>query len=211
MFEESIEKVANRIVKIKYSFKEIIEIILLILNRLNDSVNMKTSQKGIELVKNFEGLHDGDLSRIDLQPKLCPADIWTVGYGRALKYDNGEFIKSDVSFEELKKLKPKYIDITEEQAEEFLKEDLERFEKMVNNNVKISLYQHEFDALVSHTYNTGGSETLFRRVNSKSRPKIKEWFLNHYITANGIELAGLVRRRRSEWVLFDTGELQFNF
>ena len=39
----------------------------------------------IDLVKSFEGIHDGDLTVIGLQPKMCPAGIWTVGYGRALR------------------------------------------------------------------------------------------------------------------------------
>ena len=38
---------------------------------------MKTSQIGISLIKHFEGLHDGDLKKIGLQPKKCPAGIWT--------------------------------------------------------------------------------------------------------------------------------------
>ena len=38
---------------------------------------MKTSQIGIDLIKHFEGLHDGDLKKIGLQPKKCPAGIWT--------------------------------------------------------------------------------------------------------------------------------------
>ena len=38
---------------------------------------MKTSQKGINLIKYFESLHDGDLTEIGLQPKMCPAGIWT--------------------------------------------------------------------------------------------------------------------------------------
>ena len=46
---------------------------------------MKTGTKGIELIKSFESLHDGDLSKIGLQPKMCPAQIWTEGYGRAMR------------------------------------------------------------------------------------------------------------------------------
>lgn len=37
-----------------------------------------------KLIKRFEGLHDGDLKTIGLQPKMCPAGIWTEGYGRAM-------------------------------------------------------------------------------------------------------------------------------
>jgi len=50
---------------------------------------MKISKQGIELIKFFESLHDGNLSKIGLQPKLCPANIVTIGYGRALKDKKG--------------------------------------------------------------------------------------------------------------------------
>lgn len=45
---------------------------------------MKTSENGIILIKHYESLHDGDLSRIGLQPKMCPAGYWTEGYGHAI-------------------------------------------------------------------------------------------------------------------------------
>jgi GH24 family phage-related lysozyme (muramidase) len=35
---------------------------------------MKTSQRGIELIKEYEGLR--------LKSYLCPANVWTIGYGR---------------------------------------------------------------------------------------------------------------------------------
>ena len=40
---------------------------------------MKTGIKGIDLIKEFESLHDGDLKQVGLQPKMCPAGIWTEG------------------------------------------------------------------------------------------------------------------------------------
>lgn len=36
------------------------------------------NEAGISLIKEFESLHDGDLSVIGLQPKQCPAGIWTI-------------------------------------------------------------------------------------------------------------------------------------
>lgn len=55
---------------------------------------------GREIVKHYESLHDGDLKQIGLQPKLCPAGIWTQGYGRAMRkkkrffYDFQKYYKS---------------------------------------------------------------------------------------------------------------------
>lgn len=161
---------------------------------------MKTSQIGIDLIKHFEGLHDGDLSVIGLQPKMCPAGIWTEGYGRAMRDKNGKFIKGI----ENKKLAYSRITIrTKEQAEVALREDLVEFEKIVLSKLKFTVKQQQFDALVSHTYNTGGSDTLFRLVNNKSpNPDIKYWLENKYITGGGKKLKGLIERRKAEAKLY---------
>lgn len=159
---------------------------------------MKTSQIGIELIKHFEGLHDGDLHKIGLQPKMCPAGIWTEGYGRAMRDKNGNFIMG----KENKKLACSLITIrTEEEAEKALAEDLPPYERLVIMNSKRVLSQNEFDALVSHRYNTGGSKTLAEMVNS-SNPLLKAWWVSHYITGGGRQLKGLIERRKAEAKLY---------
>ncbi len=168
---------------------------------------MKTSNIGIELIKQFEGLHDGDLTSIGLQPKLCPANIWTIGYGRALRYNNGKFVRGDRSDEELALIFPYYKTITKKDAEKFLKEDLKKFEEIVLRNVERDLMQHEFDAIVSHTYNTGGSETLFKLIANGNIEEIEQWWTETYISANGVRFRGLVIRRKVELTLFKTGIL----
>lgn len=167
---------------------------------------MKTSDTGIQLIKSFEGLHDGDLTMIGLQPKLCPAGVWTAGYGRALVLD-GKQIKADYSLQQVMQMFPLLATLTEADAEKMLRKDLLSYEITVKRNVKRALQQHEFDALVSHTYNTGGSKTLFALAEKQS-PAIKDWFLTRYITANGKQLAGLVKRRKAEWVLYSTAKLE---
>jgi len=57
---------------------------------------MAVTSKTVELIKYFEGLHDGDLKRIGLQPKMCPSGVWTEGYGRAMRDANGKFIKGEL-------------------------------------------------------------------------------------------------------------------
>ena len=163
-------------------------------NATYNKKRMKTSETGLQLIKHYEGIHDGDLTKIGLQPKLCPAGVWTVGYGHAL---------GKGSLEEIAKKYPNLMTITEKEAEALLAKDLPRYEAIVHKNTK-GLKQHEFDALVSHTYNTGGSETLFRLVNE--RGNIKDWWLSTYITAGGVKLNGLVKRREAEWHLFETGK-----
>ena len=90
---------------------------------------MKISQKGIDLIKQFEGF-----SAIEY---LCAAGKRTIGYGHVLKA--GE----------------KYGVIDEERAETLLRIDIGIAETTVNKEVKIQLNQNQFDALVSLVYNWG--------------------------------------------------------
>lgn len=143
---------------------------------------MKISQEGKDLIKLFEGLR--------LKAYKCSAGVWTIGYGNTF-YENGE------------KVQPNDV-ITLQRAEELFNLLIPKYERIVNNKLKVDVKQNQFDALVSHTYNTGGSTTLFKLVNMKAdKEKIKDWFLTKYITANGIVLQGLKNRRLKEWELFN--------
>lgn len=161
---------------------------------------MKTGVLGLNLIKSFEGLHDGDLKQIGLQPKMCPAEIWTEGYGRAMRDAKGAFIKGKAN----KQLAYSRITIkTELDAINALASDLTVYEKIVSSKIKVTLTQNQFDALVSYTYNTGGSQTLFNMINKKADPAdIKKWFETKYITGGGKVLPGLVRRRKAEAELY---------
>ena len=143
---------------------------------------MKTSQIGINLIKHFEGFK--------AKPYLCPAKIPTIGYGATFYKDGKKVTLQD---------KP----ITEEGAEELLKLILKSFESIVMRKIKIPLKQCQFDALVSHTYNTGGSDTIFKLVNQNAPDEqIRKWFTTKYITGGGKRLQGLVNRRNAEAKLY---------
>lgn len=161
---------------------------------------MKTSQKGIDLIKSFEGLHDGDKNKSGLQPKMDPVGIWTEGYGRVMRDSKGNFLKGISN----KKIAESSATIhTEKEAENALRQDLGVFERIVFQKLKVEVNQNQFDALVSHTYNTGGSATLFDLINKKSaKSVIKDWIENRYTTAQGVKLNGLIRRRKAESDLY---------
>ncbi|WP_300685062.1 lysozyme, partial [Chryseobacterium sp.] len=117
---------------------------------------MKTSQKGINLIVSFEGFSSS--------PYLDSAGIPTIGYGNTY-YPGG------------KKVTMKDPAITREKAAELFSTVLPTYEKIVSNKVKVVLTQNQYDALVSHTYNTGGSDTLFSLVNKKAgESEIRNWF-----------------------------------
>lgn len=167
-----------------------------------------TSSDGFELIKTFESLHDGDLSKIGLQPKLDPRGIVTVAYGHALKNPvTKDWLRE---MESVGRYYPQFENMDVEDAEDLLREDVIKFEKIVNSKIKFDIPQWQFDALVSHTFNTGGSNTLFGLIRNKcSEQEIKSWWTEHYTTSGNVKLSGLVRRRKSEYELYSTGKLNF--
>ena len=143
---------------------------------------MKISEEGKDLIKLFEGVR--------LKAYKCSAGVPTIGFGNTY-YPNGDKVKMGDT-------------ITIEQARDLFDDLIVRYERIVNSKLKVDVKQNEFDALVSHTYNTGGSTTLFKLVNMEAdKDKIKDWFLTKYITANGKVLQGLKNRRLKEWELYN--------
>lgn len=161
---------------------------------------MTTGIKGFALIKEFESLHDGDLSQIGLQPKMDPVGIWTEGWGHAMLDSKGKFIKGIAN----QKLAYSLATIhTVEQANAALIADVKPFELWIARRLKIAINQNQYDAILDHTYNTGGSNTLLDLINANSgKDKIYLWFTTRYITGEGIKLPGLVRRRKSEADLY---------
>jgi len=166
---------------------------------------MKLSEKGLEFLKCYETLHDGDLSMIGLQPKPDAAGIWTEGYGHAMVL-NGKFL--DIKkYPTLSGVLPFAKVRTEKEAEGLLKKDVAVREAQVNSWLKVTLEQNQFDALLLHTFNCGKSDTLYRLINAKADEKaLKDWWINHYTTASQKELKGLKLRRLDEWEAWACGD-----
>ncbi len=135
---------------------------------------MKTSQKGIDLIKKFEGCK--------LKAYKCPAGIWTIGYGHTAGVKEGQTI-------------------TQKQADNFLVLDLKIYENHVNN-LKLPLNQNQYDALVSFTYNCGPGN-LKTLVKNRTLSQIADALLL-YNKGGGVILNGLVKRRKAERELFLT-------
>ncbi|MBD3881125.1 lysozyme [Phormidium tenue FACHB-886] len=134
--------------------------------------------KGLRLLKSFEGLR--------LTAYLDPVGIWTIGYGTTSGVGPG-------------------MQITEAQAEAFLKRDLARFENAVANLVEVPLSSDQFSALVSFAYNVGegalANSTLLRLLNQGDFRGAADQLLRWNRGDSG-ELPGLTRRRRAERALF---------
>lgn len=135
---------------------------------------MKTSQVGIDLIKSFEDCV--------LTAYLCPSNVWTIGYGHTVGVYQGQ-------------------KITKSKAEQYLKEDIVKYERYVKNT-GLTLNQNQFDALVSFTYNCGNGN-LKKLIANRSLSEIAEAMLL-YNKSRGTKLPGLVRRREAERELFLT-------
>ena len=140
---------------------------------------MKTNDKGISIVKSFEGCK--------LTAYLCPAKVWTIGYGTTSNVKQG-------------------MTITPDQANKLLAQDIAKFEASVDNLVTSNISENQFSALVSFAYNLGAgnlkSSTLLKKVNANPNDvTIKAEFVK-WNKAGGKILDGLIRRRKVESELY---------
>jgi lysozyme len=94
--------------------------------------------------------------------------------------------------------------ITLERAREFLKSDLARVEKRLNRDVRVPLYQFEYDALASIIFNCGhndGADKIIDKTNTGEYDKLFDYILPYRIGKNH----NLKRRRFCEARLFAAG------
>ena len=138
---------------------------------------MKLSQRGIDLIKQFEGYS----SKAYPDPATGGAP-WTIGYGTT----NG--------------VKPGMI-ITAEQAERMLRDDVAKFESGVSSLITAPTTQGQFDAMVSLAYNIGlgnfGKSTLLKKHNYRCYTCAADQF-RVWNRANGKVMNGLTKRRAAE-------------
>lgn len=163
---------------------------------------MKISNSGLDLIKSFEGLGDGNKSTPGLDPYLCPAGVVTIGWGHVI-LQHGQRLEGKAGLQVAIRLYPKGI--TVEEAERLLRQDCERFENAVDRLVKVPITQNQFDSLVSFAFNLGEENlrrsTLLKRLNAGEYREAAIEF-PQWNKANGQVLPGLIRRRKAEAELF---------
>lgn len=105
---------------------------------------MKISDQGLRLLVDREGCV--------LKPYRDSVGVWTDGVGNTVG------------------VIPHGPAITQEEADADLRYNLNRFEMAVNDGVKVSLEQHQYDALVSFAFNVGEgafrTSTLLKKLNA---------------------------------------------
>lgn len=150
---------------------------------------------GIKLVQNFEGLK--------LEAYLCPAGVWTIGYGHTKGVKKGDII-------------------TQAEADKLLAQDLGQCGEQVEKCVRVPLHDNQFAALASFVFNAGIgsllSSTLLRRLNNGDYDcvpsELAKWVkaINPK-TGKKVALPGLVKRRAAEgqlWLNTDKSDAFLN-
>ena len=135
---------------------------------------MKPSERGLALIRQFEGLR--------LSAYKCSAGISTIGWGTTKGVKMGDTI-------------------TRDEADRLLLEDAQRFADHVKALVKVPLNQNQVDALVAFVYNIGpaafGKSTMLKLINQGLLEDAALQFVR-WNKAGGQVLAGLTRRRIAE-------------
>lgn len=98
--------------------------------------------------------------------------------------------------------------LTEQQVYDLLDQDLDPAERAVNESVKVTLNQNQFDALVSFAFNVGTNafknSTLLKRLNAGIHRDVPDQ-LRRWVHAGGRKVKGLVIRRNHEIELWNRG------
>jgi lysozyme len=152
---------------------------------------LKISDKGLALIKEFEGC----LKPVQGMPGhfrayVCPAGVLTIGFGHT-NHHGRQFNSGTVW--------------TQAECDAELATDMELFERVVEKHVKVDLKQHQFDALVSFAFNCGegalAKSTLLRKLNKSDYEGAASEF-HKWNKGGGRILSGLVRRRACESLMF---------
>ena len=135
---------------------------------------MTTSELGKRLIKDYEGLK--------LKAYRCPAGVPTIGYGHT------KGVKIGMEIDQMK-------------ADEYLLEDIEPIECLLNN-IGVNFRQEQFDALVSWIFNLGESNfrhsTMLIRIQTDASDEEITDQMVKWVNSNGKPLSGLKRRRIAE-------------
>ena len=166
---------------------------------------MKLSKAGEDLMHKFEGFRN--------KPYLCPAHIWTIGYGHVLYQEQIRLPMVRVEGKETpmirREMPLKAEDnraFTKTEIDELFRTDVGTFERGVLRLVPgVVGRQGAFDALVSISFNFGlgnlQRSTIRMRANRGDWEGAAEAFMV-WTKGGGKVLPGLVRRREAERTLF---------
>ena len=156
----------------------------------------------LDLVKSYEGILDGNPATVNIDPYLDPVQIWTIGWGHAIRYDR-RFLRGEADRAQAKSLYPSGI--SRDQAVAMLHGDLVDAGRDVLSVIRVNLNDNQFGALTSFTFNVGLGNlkisTLLKKLNANDYVGASYEF-PRWNKADKKVLPGLVRRREAERKLF---------
>ena len=136
------------------------------------------NSEGFKLLTTFEGC---ETTAYDDK-----TGVWTIGYGHTQGVRKG-------------------MTITQKEADDLLRDDLEKFETFVEKGVSVSINENQFSALVCLCFNIGpkgfGDSTLRRLLNQGDFQGAADQF-PEWNKVNRKPWLGLTRRRLAEQALF---------
>ncbi len=140
---------------------------------------MQISQKGLDLIKEFEGLR--------LEAYKCSAGVPTIGYGWTQGVKMGDVW-------------------TREKAEHMLIEGVKPYEKAVQEGIgDAKTSQNQYDAMVSLCYNIGPGNfkaSSVCRLHKQGKYNQAAAAFMMWVKAGGKIIGGLIKRRNKEKALY---------
>lgn len=153
----------------------------------------------INIIRRFEGIADGDPSTVKLDPYLCPADHWTIGWGHVVRGPDGKPVRGKENRAAARAIYPDGI--TMDEAAVLLADDVRRFAAGIEDLLEVKVSDNQFCALVSFAYNCGlgalRTSTLLRLLNQGAHDAVPEQLMR-WNKVNGKVSAGLRNRRAAE-------------
>lgn len=150
------------------------------------------------------------------KPYLCPAHMWTIGYGHVLYQDQiklpmvrppGKTVEDIPMIRKEYPLRPEHNRVwSNEEIDQLFRDDVASFERGVLRLApQLHGRQGSFDACVAFSFNVGLGN--FQRSSIRMKVNREEWedaadAFMQWTKAGGKELPGLVRRRKAERDLF---------
>ncbi|WP_342269474.1 lysozyme [Rickettsia endosymbiont of Orchestes rusci] len=143
---------------------------------------MSAQKLAKQLIKQFESLR--------LVSYYCPAGVKTIGYGHVIKPHELPYLD---------------IEITKEQAERLLDEDVKQVQIALRKYCHVYLSVNQQAALISFIFNCGSkafrNSTLLKKLNQGKYAEAADEFLR-WVYVKDKKLKGLVKRRKLERTVF---------
>nr|BAR36493.1 unnamed protein product [uncultured Mediterranean phage uvMED] len=154
----------------------------------SQSGKQRDHKAAIELIKSFEGFHP--------DAYLCPAGVWTIGWGNTTKADGSPVVPGDR--------------ISQEDGDALLQKTIDGIVVKLAGSIPYwsAMKEHQQSAVISFAFNLGsyfygqpGFETISRCLRERTYKSVPAALLLYCNPGSAFE-AGLRRRRKAEGILW---------